>query len=546
MYFAHQMERFRNARRGAVLLLLLCAMNVAGLFLTRDTQVRKEMALQSALGARRRRILSRLVLENLLVALGGAVLGVCLAILGTRHLSALGMLPPITFHHQYLEPSVLIVVFGGSLALGLLVSLAPIRQIFRSDLHGPLKSDLESAGPGVRRVMKSLTVAEVALVTLLLAMTAVQSQNYLDASFGDPGYETDSLLTVQLEYRDPGYHTPEGAGSFVRNLLTQAETWPGIEAAALAARWTLPTANMATAVVIEGRDEGGEIQTVLVYRQYVTPGFFDTAEIGLREGRDFTYQDAPGSPPVVIINQAFADRHWPDGDAVGSRVQLQGGNLDPNRWWTIVGVTEETFNRGLYYTVTRDQDVYIPLLQKMQPSGYLFVRTAGDPSPLIPDLRRQLRQLDEEAAVNEIQTVRQRMKIDAQDDRFIGATVLYFSLIALIVAMIGLYATLAFMVRRRTREIGVRMALGASRSTILRMTALQALKLVVAGIALGCLLCFAFSRFVFLEAAGFAGLTDPRLLGGITALLLLVSVLAIWVPVRYATRVQPVQALRYE
>jgi hypothetical protein len=249
---------------------------------------------------------------------------------------------------------------------------------------------------------------------------------------------------------------------------------------------------------------------------------------------------------VVIINELLAQRQWPGESAVGKRVRLVRPGGDSTVWWTILGVVEASKNRGFAATRGRDQDIYLPLLQERVTSGALLVRTDEELSGVAKTLRKTVESVDPESPVLKVYQVRDRLVELSADDRFIGTVVTIFGAMAMVVAVVGLFALLAFSVRRRVQEIGLRMALGATPGKIFQLMTGYVLKLVLAGVALGWLACFTLSRFVFLESPQEATLHDVRFLIPVSLLLLLVSGIALWAPVRFAARIRPSAALRYE
>jgi putative ABC transport system permease protein len=546
-YFSNQRDRMNNMAIGAALLLLLCGLNVANLLLTRDTLRSRELAVRSALGAGRVRMIAQIVADSLLIAVAGAGLGTLLAALGGKQLIGISSIPPVTFKAQYLDPPVLLAIFVFGVVLGLALSLVPVVHLLRGALHEPLKRDAGSTSHGARRAMVVLSVVQVAAVVAVLAMAVVLLQGSLAARFGDAGFDADELVVAHLDFRSPGFQSADGGASFLQNLLNEVASRPGIASAALSGSWAIPYAVLRTEVIVEGQATGMDGASISAYRQAVTPEFFEVTGIELVDGETFTYAHGPDTPPVLIVNGLLAERQWPNESAIGKRVRLVRPGKDNSPWWTVIGVVEPSKNRGFAVTVQgRDQDIYLPLLQAPQSAGYLVVRGSGDLDSVGPTLRTAMMELDPVSPLGRVRKVREWLLALSADDTFISAVVTLFGTVALVVAVVGLYGLLVFSVRRRVREIGLRMAVGATPGAIFRLVGVYALKVVLVGLALGWLACFALTRFVFLETPGARALHDPVVLLVVSVGVLVTSLFALWSPVRFATQVQPITALRDE
>ena len=548
-YFEHLVDRLRICLTAAAFLLLLCCINVSGLMLTRGTSRQREMAVRAALGAGRGRIFRLLIVEGVLLGLLGGVLGVLFASFSTSWLVGLSDIRPATFDQHYLNPQVVLVVLGVCAAAGALFGLAPALKAVGvgSRLQQALKEGGDRAPAGGGVLLSALVVLELAVALSLVFGASLMVISVNNLRFADPGFEADGLLLMRLDLQTAKYQEPERRTVFLRDLLGQVQDQPGVAAAGLVGPKGPPEAYLSATLWVEDwEDPNTETQeTLRVYRQYVSPGYLKVMGIPLVAGREFNELDLADSLPAVVISEDIANRAWPGENAVGKRVRVGNEPTDP--WLTVVGVTSPVHNRELKRVVENgaELDVYLPLYQTPQPQACLMVRSEGAPEALADTLRHVVRHLDPDIPVYNVETLRHRLQRNAMDDRFVGTVVLIFALVALLVAVLGVYGVLSYVVRQRTRELGVRMALGATRANVLRLVLRQGLLLVAAGVGLGLLGAYGTGKLLASQLFRVQD-SDPLLMAGAAVVLVLAAACALVLPARWATRVNPVVVLRYE
>jgi predicted permease len=534
-----------------IVLLIACA-NVANLLLARASGRRKEMALRLALGASRWRIMRQLLTESVLLALLGGAAGLVLALWAIDLMKAAppppGALPIAPVF------AVDVRVLGFTLALsaltGLLFGLAPALQASRPDLVPALKDETVSLGRGRRFSLRGLlVVAQVALSLVLLVGAGLFLRSVRQARAIDPGFDAERLLVAQLNINLLRYTRAQGR-EFYRQVVERVGALPGVESVSLSRNVALTGSSSIRGLMIEGqpapdndlRSEGGRggggDGTVGV--NVVGPNYFETFGVPVVRGRDFGASDAEESPGVVVVNEAFAARHFAGQDPLGKRLSFNGAR---GPWREIVGVARDS----KYYTLgeARTPFVYLPLAQNHETGMALVVRAAGEPAALAGAVRREVQSLEKNLPLTDARPMTEVLGAALYAARTGAALVTGFGLLALLLAAVGLYGVMAYSVARRTREVGIRMALGARRADVLRLVLREALLMVACGVGLGLAGAWAASRLL----AGFlygVSTTDPLTFLGTTAVLVAAALLACLVPARRATKVDPMVALRYE
>ena len=533
---------------GAVgcVLLVACA-NVANLQLQRAAGRASEMAVRLALGATTRRLIRQLLTESLLLAAVGGSLGILIALWSVDFLVKLS---PVTFPN-FVKFTIDARVLGFSLLIsvltGALSGLAPALQAARPALNETLKAGGRggSGGLGRNRLLSSIVVSEIALALTLLIGAGLMIRSLQRLQAVDPGFNVDRLLTMRVSLPLQRYPR-ERIIAFSQQLRERLQALPGAQSVALASDLPLSGSTSAGPIELEGRHEapaGGEFR---MYRHRVTPGFFSTLGIPLVKGRDFTVDDHAQAPRVAIISETMARRYWPDEDPIGKRLREDSrGAPIPNPWLSIVGVVGEVKYRGLPQNPNADPDVYIPLAQTPVGNLFLAARSGVDPNSLVAAVRGVLQKLDPNLPAYEVTTMAEQVTNQTTRSRFSAWLLGVFGALALALAAIGIYSVMAYAVEQRSREIGVRVALGARAGDVLKMVIGQGMRLALLGVALGLGAALALTQLMKRLLFG-VGAADPLTYGAIALLLTLVALLACYVPARRATKVDPIVALRIE
>jgi putative ABC transport system permease protein len=528
----------------AAFVLLIACTNVANLLLARGSSRRKEMSLRSALGAGSFRLVRQLLTESLLLSLFGCVLGLLLADWFARLLvGASGMTLPSFFRFE-VDPVVVAVTLAISVAAGVVFGLVPALMAAKINLQEDLKEGAQSTtvGTGRRLFQSGLVIAEVAVALVLLAGAGLMIKGFRQFLRTDLGFRTENLLTLRLDLTAERYADNERVFALERQVLDRVRALPGVTNAAFEGPG-YPT----------GGWYGGHFQLadrpeqepVAVIRHHVSPGYFQTLGVHLLAGRDFTPEDRAGAPPVLIIGDAMAKRYWPGQNPIGKR--LKGGN-PKNPEITVIGMTAPIKHGGLLAQEGVDPDVYIPSLQSPPRSPSiltLLVRTSVPPKNLVNPIRGAVKEAASDLAVYDAATMQELLDRQTAQGRFLAFLMTVFSLLALTLAAIGVYGVISYIVSQRTREVGIRVALGARKGAVIGLVVRRAVSLVALGVAAGLVLAFAFNRFVQSQLYGVSP-NDPATLAGTALVLLLVALAASFLPARRATRIEPVITLRAE
>jgi predicted permease len=528
---------------GVGLLLLLSAVNVANLLLARGMSRTREVAVRSALGADRKRIARQFAVESLLLTFAAAAGAVALAALALRGLGSL--IPPELPRSAdiAIDLRVVAISFGTALLMAAAFGLLPLWQSRRLDLSGALAADSGRVAGGSRRARVVLVVAEVALAVALTTAAGLLVRSFWGLQQVDPGFATAGVLKAQFQLPRTRYAIstkswpPEFSSvrRFNAALLERAAALPGVEAAALAAYHPLDH-GYATSFTIVGREvESRDFPEVPV--RLVSPGYFRTLGIPLVRGESLP--DAADAPPVTVINEIMAERFFAGRDPVGQAIRLFGVQ------WRIVGVVGRERFRGLAAQPPIALYISLGTIPSLAGTEALVVRTRGDAAALGPDIRTLVRQLDPQLAVFGVEPLEATLDASLGRERFLMLLVGVFAAMALALAAVGIHGVLAYTVAQRTREIGIRMALGASAGSVLRQVAGEGARIVGAGLVAGSLLAFAFARLLSGLLFGVSP-ADPFTLAGVVVLLAAIAAIAIWSPARRAVRIDPIHALRVE
>ncbi len=520
------------------LVLVIACSNVANLLMARAVSRRQEIAVRLAIGAGRGRLVRQLLTESVLLGLFGGIAGLAVGYEGCRFLWSFR---PQEVARNLADPkldgTVFLFAFLLSLATGFIFGVVPALRAAKTGLVESLKEETHVAGPSGRsaRFQKTLLAGQVAfsLVSLIAASLFLRAvQRAYDI---DPGFDHQHLAVLMMN-KGQQDHDAVRLKAFQQQVEDRVSRIPGVQAVTWASN--LPFWSSASrGISIEGQEQQRKSETITTVTDTIDVDYFKTMQIPLLQGRAFTAADQNGSLPVVIINEDLARRYWPHGNAIGSHLRLSGDTVRLQ----IVGVVK-TSN----YTTLGEAPqpcLYLPLRQSAGGGANLYVRSAGDPSLLLPAVQRSIKEVDPGVQVTDVRTGAKLVNQVLWNARIVLGMLAIFGLLALALASVGLYGILAYSVSSRQREIGVRMALGASRFDVLRLVLRQGMALVAVGVSLGLAISLlvgrAFSRMLF-------GLSpaDPLSLLGASAVLLLVAALACYLPALAASRMDPMQALR--
>jgi predicted permease len=544
------LEKFFGLLIGSVgVLLLISCSNVANLLLSRADSRRREIAVRLALGASRGRLVRQFLTEGLLLSLLAGALGLSVAPWAGNLILAFRQ-PLYALHNVDTTPDARVLAFTLLVVLltGVLFSLAPALQSSKPDLVVTLKDN--TPGAGRRSRLRSLLVSsQVALSLVLLIVAGVTVRRMQKIVNEDPGFTTSHILMMSISPSIQGYSETQGERLY-GEALTRIEGIPGIQSASLAA--TVPPLEWSTRVSIfyEGQVppldyvRGHEFEVgIRVDTNIVAPNYFRTMEIPLLQGRDFTERDSPEAPLVAIVSKRLAQRLWPGQNAVGKRIEWPSWVGAPRPPIEIIGVSSDAKYRSLVADVPLL--LYLPESQNYSATQTLVIHTAGDPKDLLRAVRSALGSLDQNLPVFAVKTMPEQMGDSLWQPRMAAGILGSFSIFALILAAVGLYAVVSQWMGQRTREIGIRMALGAKPRDVMRLTLGYGAGLALWGIVTGSLFSSALTRFVSVLLFGTGG-TDILTISVIAVFLLLVTLVACYVPARRAMRVDPLVALRHE
>ncbi|HYU32134.1 MAG TPA: ABC transporter permease [Thermoanaerobaculia bacterium] len=544
------------------LVLLIACVNLANLQLARAAARRREIALRTALGASSLRIVAQLLTESLLLALAGGALGV---LLGAWTLEPLLALAPASQGPQLfgsslpevgIDGTVLLFAFALSIASGLLFGLAPALQAARPNLNDPLKQDsTRSTGGRAGRIARiALVIGEVAVALLVVTGAALLARSFSGIVTTDPGFKPEGVLTLKLSLPEARYGTPLALDQLCRQVRERVAALPGVRSAAIATTLPLePGPDMPFA--IEGKYTGGDEGVGDAQYRAATAGYFETLGLRLAQGRFLNESDRAGSEPVALINEAAVRQYWPTGGALGARITIgkpyvpELADAQPRR---IVGIVKDVREVGL------DQDVppiiYIPIGQLNPPIAALFVRllpaalvvrTDRSSSDLLESIQREIWAVDPQQPVTDVATMEEIEARSVGNHRFNMVLMCALAFLALVLAGVGIYGVLSYLVTQRTREIGVRMALGATAGQVLGLIVRQGLVAVGIGVAIGLGLVLAGTRVLKSLLVG-VSVTDPLTFVVAAVVLTAVAVVASSIPAHRASALDPLVALRRE
>ena len=522
-----------------LLVLLIACVNLANLLLARATERKKEIAIRLALGAHRWRLLQQLLTESILLSFIGGALGLLLAFAINDYVGKLKLPMDISLTFDLrMDWRVLLFALAASLFTGLLFGLLPALQATKSDLVAGLKDEGSAAGFRRTRLRNALVVAQMALSVLLLLGAGLIVRSLQAAQKMRPGFNPANAVAMTFDVGLQGYDEARGR-AFHQQVMERVKSLPGVQTASYTTSLPLSLNYNNNTIYIEGTPPVSAATLPLAVSNSVWPDYFQAMGIALR-GRDFTERDNSKESRVAIVNETFARRFWPGQEAIGKRFNFSGPN-DP--YWEVIGVAGD----GKYESLGEEQKiaVYRPMLRSYNTWTTLVARTAGDPQAFIGAIRNEIRQLDPALPISGVKTMQDHMNVPLFPAQ-VAATVLgSFGVLALVLAAIGVYGVMAYSVSQRTREIGIRIALGALRRDVAQMIVGQGLKLVSLGIAIGLVAAFLLTRFLAVVLYGVSA-TDPTTFIAIPILLAAIAVLACYLPARRAANVDAMTALRHD
>jgi predicted permease len=524
----------------AGLVLLLACANVANLMLVRSVGRRREIAIRMSLGANRWRLVRQLLVESLILALAGGLVAFLFTFWSAG--TFMRFVPKTDFPISLgirVDYTVLLATLVISVLTGVIFGILPALRASGEAPVAVLKEETGSASGGMRkaRLASVLVVAQISLSLLLLICAGLFIRSFMSAQQIKTGFNPHNVLIATYDLFTGGYSEASGV-EFDRQLLTKLEAQPGIQSVALSSRVPLAFGGGSTAVNPEGyvsqANESMETQVAIV-----TPNYFQTLQIPIVKGRDFTAQDAKSSQRVVIVSETFVNRYWPNQEAVGKQL-----NSDlTHEWFTVVGVSRDSKVNALNEKPT--PFVYLPLYQVYRSTLIVVTRTNGDPLASGKTVEKTIHELNADLAVFDITTLELREQIASFPQRIAGTFVGAFGLLALVLAAVGIYGVTSYTTRQRTHEIGIRMTLGASKRDVLRLVIGNGLRLTLIGVGLGLAASFTLTRFLTSMLLGVTS-TDALTFSSVAFLLCAVALFACFLPARRAMRVDPMVALRYE
>jgi predicted permease len=524
------------------LVLIIACANIANLFLARGSSRSREIAIRLAIGVGRLRLVRQLFIESLLLALLGGILGVGFAYGGIRFLQTIDIPTdiPVVITAQ-LDYRVFLFSLLAAVASALVFGLAPAWQALRTDLVSALKCAGLAASAGRRTIGRNaLVISQIALALVLLVATGMLLDGFQKALALNPGFRTDHIMGMEFDTSFVRY-TEDQSRDFYGNLIDRARALPGVRSATLSAAVPLYPNQSGETVIPDGYQFPKGEESIFSFASSVDEQYFDTMGTPIHRGRAFTKADKTDSRRVVIVNHAFADKYWPQQDPIGKRIRLKDRN---GPLVEVVGVAKT--GRYLFIGEPPTPFVYFPYAQDPKTRMSLLVETYGDPAAIAAPLRDLVRSLDENMPIYNARTLS-----DFYQQRAISIMLMILQLVAtmgflgLTLALVGLYGLIAYSVSRRTQEIGIRIALGAHRSDVLRMVLRQGFLLSIIGVGIGFAASVAVQRILTIGLVGLGTLNSATLVI-VPIVLILVTMAACYLPARRASQVDPIRALRYE
>src|SRR4051812_36789086 len=528
----------------AFVLLIACA-NVANLLLARAAARHKEIALRLALGADRTRLTKQLLVESVMLSLLGAVVGLALAYAGLQVLTR--FIPPDVAHAEMITIDTKVMAFTLIVAVvtGLIFGLAPASQAAHFNLNDTLKEGGRDSGAGPRgkRLRSALVIAEVAVSFILLIGAGLLINSFMHLRNLDPGFRADHLLALNVDLSEVKYPDTARRVAFFDEVVRRVQALPGARSVAVAGNLPFTYNGDSMPIAVEGIPDPAPDQWPDVIYRAVGSGYFSTMGIPLLRGRDFSDQDTLDSTMTVVVSEKTAKHYWPNDDPIGKRLKA-GSTTSEGPWRTVIGVVADVRQNDFIAQPKMQMYFTYRQLRSLMPNA-LVVRTAVDPLSLATSVRNAIWAVDKDQTVANVDSMEHIVAGAVARQRFSMLLLAIFAAVALILAAVGIYGVMSYSVAQQTREIGIRMALGAQRSDVLTMTIKQGLKLVGLGLIIGLAAAFVLTRVMATLLFGISA-TDPLTFLTISFVLLVVAMLASYIPSVRAMRVDPMVALRYQ
>jgi predicted permease len=530
---------------GAVgfVLLIACA-NVANLMLAQAMARAREVAIRSALGAGRMRIVRQLLVESTLLAVSGGLLGVGLALLGVHAFDlAVSAVDKPYWIRFSMDWTVAAYIAGITLGTGMLFGIAPALYVSGANVNRRLREGTRGTGSSLRARFLSagLVVVEMALAMILLAGAGVLIRSFLNLQEMQGGVKTERLLSMQIDLPQAKYPTPDARRQARERLLTSLASAPAVESVAMASHAPIQGAHV-WQFQLEGQPAAFGKATA-VSGLYITPGYFRTVDAPLLRGQGFGEADGAGGRSVAIVNQRFAGKYWPGQDPIGRRLRLK---RDPgDGWYTVSGVSRDLRQEDPNRRPDLTPIVYLPYREDPDGSAIILARTHVDPSGAVAELRKRVQAVDENLPVYRVMTVEQLFDLQRWPYHVFGSMFVIFAIVALILSAVGIYGVIAYTVTQRSREIGVRLALGASRTNIVSTVLSHGVIQIGVGLLLGLGGALALTGVLKSMLVRITP-TDPLTLGAVAVVLAAAALLACLIPARRALGLDPAIVLRYE
>jgi predicted permease len=525
-------------------LLLIACSNAANLLLARAAGRRREMAIRASMGAGRIRVLRQLLTESVLLALAGGLLGLFLAVWGTTLLASLPSLQIPRLAQAGIDLRVLAFTLGVSVFTGVLFGMAPAWHASRFNLFLSLKEGgrASSESKSASRARNMLVVAQVSLAVILLVGASLLIESMVHLTRQSPGFDPNNVLTFNLDLPDARYGKPEQSIAFFRDLLTRIRALPGVQTASAVLPLPMGDDIIRTSFQIEGRPVA-KSEEPRVHFRIVAQDYIQTMHIPLIAGRDLTPRDNRTGAPVVLINEALARRYFPNENPIGKHIKPAVTDSGPEKMREIVGVVGDVRHRNLWQAT--DPECYVPYDQAALGAMNIVIRAQGNPMNLLPSIREQVRALDTELPIYKAREMREYVEASVAQRKFTSTLVSVFAAAGLLLATVGLFALISYSVEQRRNEIGIRVAVGAERSDIIRMVLRSGVALALAGVVIGLVFTLAISSVLKNQLFGVTA-TDPMTFAGVALALVAVATAACYIPAWRAANADPVVALRNE
>jgi putative ABC transport system permease protein len=533
---------------GAVgfVLLIACA-NVANLLLARAAARESEMAVRAALGAGRGRLVWQLLTECVILSLAGGALGLLLAVWGVAFLTSLKPQGIPRLDAVTVDAGVILFTFGIAVVTGLVFGMVPALYATRGVLSGSLKEGGRGAvtSRGGARVRGILVIVEMALAVMLLAGAGLLMRSFMRLQSVDPGFNPTQTLSFELSLPDSRYEDEPRQVAFFDRLLPRLRALPGVRAADAVMALPLSGSNFNISFSIAGRPPVPPAQEPALEVRVATPGYFREMGIPLKRGRGFTDEDKPGTPQVVLLTESAAQKYFPNENPIGKTIRLGWGRGPgkPKAGGEVVGIVGDVKDAGL--NEPSAQQLYLPYRQWPTQSMSVVMKTTTPPESLAAAVRQEVHAIDPNLPVSNIASLETIIAESISQPRFYMMLLAAFAAVALVLAAIGIFGVLSYAVSQRTREIGIRMALGAPGRTVVSLIVRQAMLLVVCGVAAGTVAALFLSQTMTKMLFGITP-TDPATFAAVAIVLVGVALFASYLPARRATRVDPIVALRAE